>query len=92
MITNFWAINQKPTGSKDPFAIRRAAIGIVRILLERRLDALIYRAKFVPTIFSARQFVNHGHILVNGKSVNIECDVALVSVGRKPFTKKLNIA
>ena len=40
-------------------------------LLERRLDALIYRAKFVPTIFSARQFVNHGHILVNGKGVNI---------------------
>mgnify|MGYP003326468391 CR=1 FL=1 len=40
-------------------------------LLERRLDAVIYRAKFVPTIFSARQFVNHGHILVNGKGVNI---------------------
>ena len=40
-------------------------------LLERRLDALIYRAKFVPTIFSARQFINHGHILVNGKKVNI---------------------
>ena len=40
-------------------------------LLERRLDALVYRAKFVPTIFAARQFVNHGHVLVNGKSVNI---------------------
>ncbi|MFL2801477.1 MAG: 30S ribosomal protein S4 [Paracoccaceae bacterium] len=40
-------------------------------LLERRLDALIYRAKFVPTIFSARQFVNHGHVLVNGNNVNI---------------------
>ena len=40
-------------------------------LLERRLDALIYRAKFVPTIFAARQFINHGHILVNGKKVNI---------------------
>ncbi|MEE2773812.1 MAG: 30S ribosomal protein S4 [Pseudomonadota bacterium] len=40
-------------------------------LLERRLDAVIYRAKFVPTIFSARQFINHGHILVNGKKVNI---------------------
>ena len=40
-------------------------------LLERRLDALIYRAKFVPTIFSARQFINHGHILVNGRKVNI---------------------
>ena len=40
-------------------------------LLERRLDAVVYRAKFVPTIFAARQFVNHGHIEVNGKRVNI---------------------
>ncbi len=40
-------------------------------LLERRLDAIIYRAKFVPTVFAARQFVNHGHVLVNGKRVNI---------------------
>ncbi len=40
-------------------------------LLERRLDAMVYRAKFVPTVFAARQFVNHGHILVNGKRVNI---------------------
>jgi len=40
-------------------------------LLERRLDAVIYRAKFVPTMFAARQFVNHGHVEVNGKRVNI---------------------
>ena len=40
-------------------------------LLERRLDALVYRAKFVATIFAARQFVNHGHVMVNGKKVNI---------------------
>src|SRR2546421_4172056 len=40
-------------------------------LLERRLDAVIYRAKFVPTVFAARQFVNHGHVRVNGKRVNI---------------------
>ena len=40
-------------------------------LLERRLDALIYRAKFVPTVFAARQFINHGHIKVNGRRVNI---------------------
>ncbi|HLQ90587.1 MAG TPA: 30S ribosomal protein S4 [Xanthobacteraceae bacterium] len=40
-------------------------------LLERRLDAVIYRAKFVPTVFAARQFVNHGHIKVNGHRVNI---------------------
>lgn len=40
-------------------------------LLERRLDAIVYRAKFVPTPFAARQFVSHGHIRVNGKKVNI---------------------
>ncbi len=40
-------------------------------LLERRLDSIVYRMKFVPTIFAARQLVNHGHIKVNGKRVNI---------------------
>ncbi len=40
-------------------------------LLERRLDAVVYRARFVPTVFAARQFVNHGHVLVNGRRVNI---------------------
>ena len=40
-------------------------------LLERRLDAVIYRAKFSTTIFSARQLINHGHVRVNGKKVNI---------------------
>ena len=40
-------------------------------LLERRLDAVVYRAKFVPTIFAARQFVSHGHVKVNGRRVNI---------------------
>ena len=40
-------------------------------LLESRLDALIYRMKFVPTVFAARQFVSHGHVRVNGKRVTI---------------------
>jgi small subunit ribosomal protein S4 len=40
-------------------------------ILECRLDAVVYRSKFVPTVFSARQFVNHGHVLVNGKRCNI---------------------
>ncbi|MEM9049817.1 MAG: 30S ribosomal protein S4 [Pseudomonadota bacterium] len=62
-------------------------------LLERRLDAVVYRAKFVPTIFAARQFVNHGHVLVNGKRVNIasyrvrEGDMVEV----KPASKQLAI-
>jgi len=40
-------------------------------LLESRLDAIVYRAKFVPTVFAARQFVNHGHVKVNGVRTNI---------------------
>src|SRR5690606_23418455 len=40
-------------------------------LLERRLATVVYRMKLVPTVFAARQFVNHGHVLVNGKPVNI---------------------
>ena len=40
-------------------------------LLERRLDAVVYRAKFVPTVFAARQIVSHGHVTVNGKKVNV---------------------
>ena len=40
-------------------------------LLERRLDAVVYRMKLVPTVFASRQFINHGHILVNSKRVNI---------------------
>jgi small subunit ribosomal protein S4 len=40
-------------------------------LLEQRLDAVVYRMKFVPTVFSARQFVNHGHVRVNGRRVTI---------------------
>ena len=40
-------------------------------LLESRLDAVVYRSKFVPTVFAARQFVNHGHVKVNGRKVNI---------------------
>ena len=56
-------------------------------LLERRLDAIVYRAKFVPTVFSARQFVSHGHVKVNGRRVNIasyRCKVGdVIEVGQK---------
>ncbi len=57
---------------------RRGDTGEILVeLLERRLDAVVYRMKLAPTIFAARQFVNHGHILVNGKRVNIpSCQVS----------------
>ncbi|MEZ5759386.1 MAG: 30S ribosomal protein S4 [Emcibacteraceae bacterium] len=51
---------------------RRGDTGQILVgLLETRLDAVVYRAKFVPTVFAARQFVNHGHVKVNGQRVNI---------------------
>ena len=54
-------------------AIRRSGDAAENLtgILESRLDNLVYKAKFVPTIFAARQFVNHGHVTVNGKKVNI---------------------
>jgi small subunit ribosomal protein S4 len=54
-------------------AIRRSGDSSEQLvgLLESRLDAVVYRAKFVPTVFAARQFVNHGHVTVNGKRVTI---------------------
>ena len=61
-------------------------------LLERRLDTVIYRAKFTPTVFSARQLINHGHIRVNNKKVNIasylvnETDVVEVREKSKSLT------
>lgn len=62
-------------------------------LLETRLDAVIYRMKFVPTMFAARQFINHGHILVNGKKVNIASYRVKVgdTIAVKPTSKELEI-
>ena len=60
-------------------------------LLERRLDAVVYRMKFAATVFGSRQLVSHGHILVNGKKVNIpsyqvkEGDVIEVRAKAKQF-------
>jgi small subunit ribosomal protein S4 len=56
-------------------------------LLERRLDMIVYRAKFAPTIFAARQLVSHGHVRVNGVKCNIasrQVDVgSVISLGNK---------
>ena len=62
-------------------------------LLESRLDTVIYRAKFAQTVFSARQIINHGHITVNKKRVNIASyvvqDTDLIEVREK--SKKLTV-
>ncbi len=66
-------ISEKQFGKYYAEAIRRSGDAAENLigLLESRLDNLVYKAKFVPTVFAARQFVNHGHVTVNGKKVNI---------------------
>ena len=71
--TSYGNISEKQFSKYYAEAIRRkgdAAENLIG-LLESRLDNLVYRAKFVSTVFAARQFVNHNHVLVNGKKVNI---------------------
>ena len=63
-------------------------------LLESRLDAIVYRAKFVATVFAARQFINHGHVTVNGKRVNIpsyRCKVGDVVAVRDGMREHVNV-
>ena len=59
---NFYYEAVRRTGDTSEFLVQ---------LLERRLGAVVYRMKFAPTVFSARQIINHGHIAVNGKRVNL---------------------
>jgi small subunit ribosomal protein S4 len=56
---------------KEASAMKGSTSELLIGLLERRLDAVVYRAKFVPTVFAARQIVSHGHITVNGRKVNV---------------------
>ncbi|MGL4561359.1 MAG: 30S ribosomal protein S4 [Brevinema sp.] len=56
---------------KEASRLEGNTVELLAQLLERRLDAFVYRAGFAPTIYAARQAVNHGHFLVNGKKVNI---------------------
>ena len=62
-------------------------------ILESRLDTVVYRSKFAPTVFSARQLINHGHIKVNKKKVNVSSYLVKESdvIEIKENSKKLNI-
>ena len=62
-------------------------------ILESRLDTIVYRSKFAPTVFSARQLINHGHIKVNKKKVNVSSYLVKESdiIEVKENSKKLNI-
>ena len=71
--TYYGNVSEKQFSKYYKEAIRRTGDAAENLigLLESRLDNLVYKAKFVPTIFAARQFVNHCHVTVNGKKVNI---------------------
>ncbi|AGA64518.1 SSU ribosomal protein S4p (S9e) [Liberibacter crescens BT-1] len=63
-------------------------------LLECRLDVIVYRSKFTPTVFAARQFVNHCHVMVNGSRVNIgsyRCKVGDVIEVREKSKKLVSV-
>ena len=71
-LRNYYAISEKQL--QIAYAKAKAGLGQTheRLFrsLEQRLDALVYRAGFAPTIFAAKQIINHGHILVNGKRLD----------------------
>ena len=71
-LRNHYAISEKQL--RIAYAKAKAGLGQTheRLFrsLEQRLDAMVYRAGFAPTIFAAKQIVNHGHILVNGKRLD----------------------
>ncbi|MEM6414454.1 MAG: 30S ribosomal protein S4 [Pseudomonadota bacterium] len=69
----YGSISEKQFSKTYDEAVRRKGNTAENLigLLESRLDAIVYRSKFVPTVFAARQFVNHGHVKVNGIRTNI---------------------
>lgn len=71
--THYGNISEKQFVKYYKEAVRRTGDAEENLIgiLESRLDNLVYKSKFVPTIFAARQFVNHNHVTVNGKKVNI---------------------
>ncbi|MGV1801798.1 glycine--tRNA ligase subunit beta [Agrobacterium vitis] len=70
-LVGFWAIDEKPTGSKDPFALRRAALGVVRILLEKRIRLSLIRAFAPPLVdfFISKQIQSSGEYLAAADSL-----------------------
>src|SRR3546814_13341491 len=84
----FFSSRRRHTRCALVTGVQTCALPIYLIgFLERRLDAVVYRAKFAPTIFSARQIVSHGHIYVNGVKCNIASRLVKpgdeISLGKK---------
>ena len=54
-LVGFWAIDEKPTGSKDPYALRRAALGVIRLIIENSLRFHLYERSIVHSLFFAER-------------------------------------
>lgn len=78
MLAGFWAIDDKPTGSKDPFALRRAALGVIRIILENALR-LILSDHSLNGLFEIRQQERRGKLAVYRQRISELADVTGVS-------------
>lgn len=76
LLTGFWAINEKPTGSKDPFALRRAALGVIRIVLENGLRVKLGKALDCGwELHTKRAAQNHLFgITIEGRKIGLEAD------------------
>ncbi|MYA87099.1 MAG: glycine--tRNA ligase subunit beta [Boseongicola sp. SB0662_bin_57] len=59
-LAGFWAIDEKPTGSKDPFALRRAALGVIRLILENDLRLSFLDIARMPSLRAALAAEGHG--------------------------------
>jgi len=73
MLKGYYALSEKQFHGLYKKAIRLKGDPVANLigLLERRLDAVVYRARFAPTVFAARQLINHGHLCVDGQRVTI---------------------
>lgn len=78
---------------KDALSYKGNTAEILMQMLECRLDNIVYRLRFAPTIFAAQQLVSHNHVLVNGKKVNIRSFRVKpgMTVSLKPASQKLKI-
>lgn len=89
MITN----KQLILAYKKAHKIKGNTANILHSILECRLDNIVYRLRFAPTIFAAQQLVSHGHVLVNGKKVDIRSFQVKpdMVISIKPKSQKINI-
>ena len=72
MLVGFWAIDEKPTGSKDPYALRRAALGVIRLIMENGLRFPLYERAILHSLFFAERTLANfeGTVVKNARSLD----------------------